>query len=115
VTPKVPFGIGSVSLKLTAGTDPKNPVVATNLYLDVAQLDTDAYFEGMDIGVAVKDLGGPGIQPGTEKQVNPNGFGQRAKSATLTDVEQTAWATTAGTFKLSNLSLKLHKGVEECF
>ncbi|MEU1321387.1 MULTISPECIES: DUF6230 family protein [Streptomyces] len=115
VTPKVPFGIGSVSLKLTAGTDPKNPVVATNLYLDVAQLDTDAYFEGMDIGVAAKDLGGPGIQPGTEKQVNPHGFGQRAKSATLTDVEQTAWATTAGTFKLSNLSLKLHKGVEECF
>ncbi|CAM5554995.1 Cholesterol esterase OS=Streptomyces microflavus OX=1919 GN=Smic_57860 PE=4 SV=1 [Streptomyces microflavus] len=58
---------------------------------------------------------GPGIQPGTEKQVNPHGFGQRAKKATLTDVEQTAWATTAGTFKLSNLSLKLHKGVEECF
>ncbi|MEU3838033.1 DUF6230 family protein [Streptomyces microflavus] len=115
VTPKVPFGIGNVSLKLTAGTDPENPVVATNLYLDVAQLDTDAYFEGMDIGVAAQDLGGPGIQPGTEKQVNPNGFGQRAKSAVLTDVEQTAWATTAGTFKLSNLSLKLHKGVEECF
>jgi len=115
VTPKVPFGIGNVSLELTAGTDPEKPVEATNLYLDVAQLDADAYFEDIDIGVAAGSAGAPGIQPGTEKAVNPNGFAQRARLATLTDVEQTAWATTAGTFKLSNLSLKLHKGVEECF
>ncbi|MEV4878877.1 DUF6230 family protein [Streptomyces cyaneofuscatus] len=115
VTPEVPFGIGSVSLQLRAGTNPENPVVATNLYLDVAQLDTDAYFENIDIGVAAGSVGAPGIQPGTEKGVNPNGFAQRAKKATLTDVKQTAWATTAGTFKLSNLSLKLHKGVKECF
>lgn len=115
VTPKVPFGIGNVSLQLKAGTDPKNPVVATNLYLDVAQLDADAYFENIDIGVAAESVGAPGIQPGTEKGVNGAGFAQRAKSATLTDVKQTAWATTAGTFKLSNLSLKLHKGVKECF
>ncbi|MCD9901986.1 MULTISPECIES: DUF6230 family protein [Streptomyces] len=115
VTPEVPFGIGNVSLQLRAGTNPENPVVATNLYLDVAQLDTDAYFENIDIGVAAGSVGAPGIQPGTEKGVNPNGFAQRAKKATLTDVKQTAWATTAGTFKLSNLSLKLHKGVKECF
>ncbi|MFB8101588.1 MULTISPECIES: DUF6230 family protein [Streptomyces] len=115
VTPKVPFGIGNVSLQLKAGTNPANPVRATNLYLDVAQLDADAYFESIDIGVAAGSVGAPGIQPGTEKGVNPNGFAQRAKKATLTDVKQTAWATTAGTFKLSNLSLKLHKGVKECF
>ncbi|MEU0159888.1 DUF6230 family protein [Streptomyces sp. NPDC006261] len=115
VTPEVPFGIGNVSLQLRAGTNPENPVVATNLYLDIAQLDADAYFENIDIGVAAGSVGAPGIQPGTEKGVNPNGFAQRAKKATLTDVKQTAWATTAGTFKLSNLSLKLHKGVKECF
>ncbi|WP_432149670.1 DUF6230 family protein [Streptomyces sp. bgisy029] len=115
VTPKVPFGIGNVSLELRAGTNPENPVVATNLYLDVAQLDTDAYFENIDIGVAAGSVGAPGIQPGTENGVNRNAFAQRAKLATLTDVKQTAWATTAGTFKLSNLSLKLHKGVKECF
>lgn len=55
------------------------------------------------------------IQPGTEKKVNPFGFAQRAEEATLTDVRQTAWATTAGTFELSGLSLKLHKGVKECY
>ncbi|GAA2945545.1 DUF6230 family protein [Kitasatospora cinereorecta] len=119
VTPNLPFGLGSVSLELNAGTDPKKPVQATNLYLDVAQLDADATFTNIDIGVAAGSLkkadrpGSIGIQPGTA--ANPNGFAQRADKAVLTDVKQTAWATTAGTFKLSNLSLKLHKGVKECF
>ncbi|MFB7208409.1 DUF6230 family protein [Streptomyces sp. NPDC056255] len=115
VTPNLPFGLGTVTLQLKAGTDPKKPVKATNLYLDVAELDADAYFENIDIGVAAGDMGKPGIQAGTEKAVNPNGFAQRAKTVTLTDVKQTAWATTAGTFKLSNLSLRLHSGTKECY
>ncbi|MFJ8853509.1 DUF6230 family protein [Streptomyces sp. NPDC102437] len=115
VTPNLPFGLGTVTLQLKAGTDPKKPVEATNLYLDVAELDADAYFENIDIGVAAGDMGKPGIQAGTEKAVNPNGFAQRAKTVTLTDVKQTAWATTAGTFKLSNLSLRLHSGTKECY
>ncbi|MFD7494995.1 DUF6230 family protein [Streptomyces sp. NPDC059832] len=115
VTPNLPFGLGNVTLQLNAGTDPKKPVEATNLYLDIAELDADAYFEHIDIGVAAGDVGKPGIQSGTEKKVNPNGFAQRAETATLTNVKQTAWATTAGTFKLSNLSLRLHSGVKECY
>ncbi|MER5615720.1 DUF6230 family protein [Streptomyces sp. NPDC002215] len=115
VTPNLPFGLGTVTLQLKAGTDPKKPVKATNLYLDVAELDADAYFENIDIGVAAGDMGKPGIQAGTEKAVNPNGFAQRAETVTLTGVKQTAWATTAGTFKLSNLSLRLHSGVKECY
>ncbi|MEV8567749.1 DUF6230 family protein [Streptomyces sp. NPDC051322] len=112
VTPDLPFGLGSVTLQLHAGTDAKKPVEATNLYLDVASLDADASFKNIDIGVAAGDAG---IQKGTEKKVNPNGFAQRAEEATLTHVKQTAWATTAGTFKLSNLSLRLHSGVQECY
>ncbi|MFF3953656.1 DUF6230 family protein [Streptomyces sp. NPDC001890] len=115
VTPNLPFGLGTVTLQLKAGTDPEKPVKATNLYLDVAELDADAYFENIDIGVAAGDMGKPGIQAGTEKAVNPNGFAQRAETVTLTDVKQTAWATTAGTFKLSNLSLRLHSGTKECY
>ncbi|MDK0522297.1 DUF6230 family protein [Streptomyces sp. ML-6] len=115
VTPNLPFGLGNVTLQLHAGTNPKKPVKATNLYLDVAELDADAYFENIDIGVAAGEVGAPGIQAGTEKKVNPNGFAQRAKKATLKNVKQTAWATTAGTFKLSNLSLRLHSGVKECY
>ncbi|XXZ51511.1 DUF6230 family protein [Streptomyces cavourensis] len=119
VTPKVPV-LGNVSLELTAGTKPKRPVVATNLYLDVSQLDADAEFKNIDIGVAAGSLkkeGDPesiGIQPGT--QAKEEGFAQRADEAVLTKVEQTAWATTAGTFKLSDLKLRLHTGdKKECF
>ncbi|MFF9508900.1 DUF6230 family protein [Streptomyces sp. NPDC014724] len=115
VTPNLPFGLGNVTLQLHAGTNPKKPVEATNLYLDVAELDADAEFTNIDIGVAAGSVGKPGIQSGTEKAVNPNGFAQRAEVAKLTGVKQTAWATTAGTFKLSNLSLRLKSGVKECY
>lgn len=115
VTPDLPFGLGNVTLELHAG-DPKkkqDPVYAKDIYLDVSQLDADAEFRNIDIGVAAGSLKGPGIQPGT--QANPYGFSQRAEKATLTHVQQKAWATTAGTFKLPGLSLKLHKGVKECY
>ncbi|MEV4918716.1 DUF6230 family protein [Streptomyces tirandamycinicus] len=112
VTPGVPF-FGSVSLELRAGNK-GTPVKAENLYLDVAELQANATFKNIDIGVAAGDKKNkPGIQPGT--QANLHGFAQRAEEAHLTDVKQTAWATTAGTFKLSGLSMKLHKGVKECY
>lgn len=123
VTPRLPFGLGSVTLRLTAG-DPGNAtgdarkeklVDATGLYLDVSELSADAQFEQMDIGVRAGDLKNPGIQPNAEKWANPNGFAQRAKSAKLTDVKQQAWATTAGTFKLPGLHLSLSQGVDECY
>jgi hypothetical protein len=109
VTPDIPL-IGSVSLMLKAGGGDK-PVEAQNLYIDV---EADATFRGIDIGVAAKDANkGPGIKKGDT--ANPYGFAQQADSATLTDVKQTAWATTAGTFKLSGLKMSLSKGVKECY
>ncbi|MFF0744031.1 DUF6230 family protein [Streptomyces sp. NPDC004111] len=112
VTPDVPI-FGSVSLMLKAGTG-ATPVHAENIYLDVADLDADAEFSNIDIGVAAgKATKGPGIQKGTK--ANPFGFAQQADKAVLTKVKQRAWATSAGTFKLSGLSLRLHKGVKECY
>ncbi|MFF8830015.1 DUF6230 family protein [Streptomyces sp. NPDC015131] len=117
VTPHVPL-IGTVSLELTAGTG-KDKVQAEDIYLDVSNLKADAEFRQIDIGVAAgalkKSPTDPGIQPGTETRANPFGFGQRADDVTLRNVEQKAWATTAGTFKLPDLSLKLHRGTKECF
>ncbi|MGW0935283.1 DUF6230 family protein [Streptomyces sp. NPDC002666] len=120
VTPDLPFGLGNITLQLNAGDPEKgdDPVYAKDLYLDVSQLDADAEFGNIDIGVAAGSLktnkpGSIGIQPGT--QANPYGFSQRADTAKLSDVRQQAWATTAGTFKLPGLSLKLHKGVKECY
>lgn len=112
VTPNIPL-IGSVSLTLKAGGGGK-PVEAENLYIDVEDLSADAVFRGLDIGVAAKDASkGPGLKSGDT--ANPFGFAQQADSVTLTDVKQTAWATTAGTFKLSGLKMSLSTGVKECY
>jgi hypothetical protein len=112
VTPDIPL-IGSVSLILKAGGG-STPVEADNIYIDVADLKADATFNNIDIGVAAKDANkGPGIKSGDT--TNPYGFAQQADSATLTDVKQTAWATTAGTFKLSGLHMSLATGVKECY
>ncbi|MBZ6227804.1 DUF6230 family protein [Streptomyces olivaceus] len=112
VTPDIPL-IGSVSLTLKAGGGDR-PVEAENLYIDIEDLQADATFRNIDIGVAAKDANkGPGIKKGDT--TNPNGFAQQADTATLTGVKQTAWATTAGTFKLSGLKMSLSKGVKECY
>ncbi|MER5575969.1 DUF6230 family protein [Streptomyces massasporeus] len=112
VTPNIPV-LGNVSLILRAGQGAK-PVEAQNLYIDVADLSADATFENIDIGVAAKDANkGPAMRKGETS--NPYGFAQQADKATLTDVKQTAWATTAGTFKLSGLKMSLSTGVKECY
>ncbi|MDT0481433.1 MULTISPECIES: DUF6230 family protein [Streptomyces] len=102
-------------LRLDAGPDANHKVEAENLYIDVAQLDADATFKNIDIGVAVKDQSkGPAVKSGDN--VLPGGFAQQADSADLKDVEQTAWATTAGTFKLSGLKMRLGtSSTMECF
>ncbi|MFD5817438.1 DUF6230 family protein [Streptomyces sp. NPDC059618] len=113
VTPDIPL-LGSVSLVLKAGGS-GTPVHADNLYIDVQDLGADATFKNIDIGVAAKDASkGPGMKGGGE-QANPYGFAQQAESATLTGVKQTAWATTAGTFKLSGLQMSVSAGTHECF
>ncbi|AVZ75363.1 cholesterol esterase [Streptomyces lunaelactis] len=119
VVTDVPF-VGKITLKLKAG-EGKTPVSAENLYLDVSQLDADATFENIDIGVAAKDTDNPGTGKGPavkDKSILENGFAQQADRAILDNVEQKAWATTAGTFKLSGLKMRLLKGSGdgvECF
>ncbi|SOD59279.1 hypothetical protein SAMN06297387_101571 [Streptomyces zhaozhouensis] len=107
----VPF-FGDVTVKIGAGSDPDNPVEADNLFIDLEQLNADAEFRNIDIGVAAdQTTKGPTPEAGTL----PGSFAQQADGAVLTDVRQTAWATSAGTFKLSDLDLSLHRGANECF
>ncbi|BDM72174.1 cholesterol esterase [Streptomyces nigrescens] len=104
---------GDVSLKLSAGGG-STPVEAKNLYIDLDQLDADATFNNINIGVAAGSTSkGPGIQKGDK--TDPGSFAQEADSAVLTHVKQTAWATTAGTFKLSGLKMSVAKGKNECY
>jgi len=106
----IPTPIGNVTLVLTAGNGSKK-VTAKNLYLDINQLDADATFHNINIGVAAgsTDPNYAAVEPSV-KQGTPGNFAQEAESADLTDVRQKAWATSAGTFTLNGLSLRLHKG-----
>ncbi|MET8974241.1 DUF6230 family protein [Streptomyces sp. NPDC004539] len=122
VTPNIPL-IGSVTLTLTAGnSDNKTEQVsADRLFIDIADLETtSATFGNIDIGVAAGETGadkggkGTGMKGGKE-QANPYGFAQQADTAVLTGVKQTAWATTAGTFTLPKLKMKLALNGKECY
>ncbi|MFE0375930.1 DUF6230 family protein [Streptomyces inhibens] len=104
---------GDVSMKLSAGGG-DTPVEAKNLYIDLDQLDADATFNNINIGVAAGSTSkGPGMHKGDK--ADPGSFAQEADSAVLTHVKQTAWATTAGTFKLSGLKMSVAKGKSECY
>ncbi|THA24450.1 cholesterol esterase [Streptomyces sp. RKND-216] len=105
-------GFGDVSMVLGAGD--KDPVVAKKLYVDADVLSANATFKNIDIGVSVDDTTkGPGPHKG-DKYL-PGSFAQQAESAVLTDVKQRAWATTAGTFKLSGLKMSVKTGKHECY
>ncbi|MCX5375776.1 DUF6230 family protein [Streptomyces sp. NBC_00091] len=114
VTP-VP-GVGPITMQLRTGNK-GTPAVAHNIYLDVAELDTDATFTDLDIGVAVGDATDKDHPTAPQANTVSNGalFSQRAKKAVLTKVRQKAWATTAGTFTLPDLKLRLLSGDKPCY
>ncbi|WP_031518386.1 DUF6230 family protein [Streptomyces sp. NRRL F-5123] len=112
----IPTPIGDVTLVLKAGPDKDHAVTAHNLYIDLDQLDADAVFHNINIGVAAGASGqpGPGIKAGDG--ADASSFAQTAETADLTNVKQTAWATSAGTFRLAGLSLRLHMGSKsQCY
>ncbi|MFI6350687.1 DUF6230 family protein [Streptomyces sp. NPDC050560] len=105
---------GDVSMKLTAGKPGGARVSANKLYIDADDLSTDATFNKVDIGVSVSHTTkGPG--PAKGDKVLQDSFSQQADSVTFLNVRQRAWATTAGTFKLSGLGMKIQKGKHECY
>ncbi|ARQ68394.1 DUF6230 family protein [Streptomyces marincola] len=107
--------VGDVTLRIGAGGDPNRPVEADNLFIDMSQLDAQAVFTNIDIGVNVDQQSrGPRI-PGGPRGPEAGSFAQQAESVVLTDVEQTALATSAGTFTLTDLNLSVHRGANECF
>jgi len=105
---------GDVSMKLNAGGAGSPKVEAKKLYIDADDLSTNGTFKNIDIGVSVdKTTKGPG--PHKDDAYAKGSFSQQADSVHFTDVKQRAWATTAGTFKLSGLHMSVKKGKHECY
>jgi hypothetical protein len=116
----LPLGpLGTYVLKITAGQDSAHPVTASKLYIDMTDLQAStATFNNINIGVAEGAVSKGQVSPGDSSNAqfyNPAGFAQEADSATLTGVQQTAWATSAGTFSLNGMHLSVNNSNSECF
>jgi Family of unknown function (DUF6230) len=93
-------GVGH--LRITAGGG-GNPASASNLVVDAQALSGDASFSNINIGQdpttfnEIQGFHAPSFTKGT--------FGQQADTVTINNLNETALATTAGTFTLPGLSL----------
>jgi hypothetical protein len=106
---------GALTLKIRAGTG-ATPVTATNMVVDMTALDGDARFRAIEIGRDASTLDkGPTNDPAETAQRREGFFSQQADHVTITNLKQVAWATTAGEFNLTGLSLRLRWGKDECF
>lgn len=104
--------VGPVVLRIEAGKDPDHPVEATDLLISMSELSGDAEFKNIDIGQDASTLGKDGLA----EHGDAGGFGQQADSVVIDNLHQVAYATSASTFKLTGMSLKLHVGDgKECF
>jgi Family of unknown function (DUF6230) len=102
--------VGEITLKLTAGTGDQ-PVTATDLFIDMAQLQGNADFTNIQIGHDAASLNkGPAGAQGLQGL-----FGQQADRVVIDDLRQTAWAANAGRFRLHNLRMNVIDGTDECF
>jgi hypothetical protein len=106
-----PFGLGTYTLRITAGTG-STPVSASSLIIDANQLSgSTATFHNINIG---QDPGTLNTVPGAP--VGAAGtFGQEASDISITHLQQTAYSTSAGTFTLPGFSLNLSAGTHSCF
>jgi hypothetical protein len=102
--------VGDLTLKINAGGG-GTPVTAENLFIDMDQLQGDATFTNIEIGRDASTLNkGPAGAQGFQDM-----FAQQADKVHIDKVRQTAYATTAGTFRLVGLNLALKSGKDECF
>jgi hypothetical protein len=106
-----PFGLGDFTLKISAGSG-GTPVHATGLVIDANQLSGSvATFHQINIGQDASTLNAvSGVPVGAAGT-----FGQQASSIDITDLHQTAYSTSAGTFTLPGFSLNLSGGDHPCF
>ena len=104
--------VGPIILRIEAGKDPLKPVEASDLLIGMSELSGDATFKQIDIGQDASTLDKDGLAEHGEV----GGFGQQADSVTIDGLRQVAYSTSASTFKLTGMSLKLHVGNgQECF
>jgi hypothetical protein len=104
--------VGPAILRIEAGKDPDNPAHADDLLIGMTELRGDTTFDHIDIGQDAATL----KKDGLEEHGEVGGFGQQADGVTIEGLQQVAYSTSASTFRLTGMSLKLYFGNgQECF
>jgi hypothetical protein len=98
--------LGKVGLLISAGGG-GNPATATDLQIGLTDLQGDATFGNIRIGVDASTVNTPA-------KGEAGGFAQDADTIKISGLKQTAWSTQAGVFTLNGLHLQLTNG-QECF
>ena len=91
-------GVDEIALRIEAGGQ-GTPANANNLVIGLTELSGDATFTNMQIGNDAAEISGESDLTGQ--------FGQRADAIEIDDLQQVAYSTTAGTFTLNDLSLRV--------
>jgi hypothetical protein len=106
-----PFGLGTYTLRITAGGG-DTPVSASSLIIDANQLSgSTATFKDINIGQDASTLNAvSGVPLGSAGT-----FGQQASHVSISNLHQTAYSTSAGTFTLPGFRLNLSAGSNSCF
>jgi Family of unknown function (DUF6230) len=94
-----------ITLTIRAGRGEGKPAKASNLLIGMSELSGDAEFTDINIGQDASTLGLGGKEAHSEKA---GLFGQEAAKVTIKDLKQTAYSTSAGTFTLTGLNLKVN-------
>ncbi|MGX5697216.1 DUF6230 family protein [Agromyces soli] len=98
--------LGKLGLLISAGGG-GNPATATDLQIGLTDLQGDAEFSNIRIGIDASTVKTPA-------KGEAGGFAQDADSIKISGLKQTAWSTQAGVFTLNGLHLQLTNG-QECF
>lgn len=98
--------LGTIGLLINAGGGGK-PAVATALQIGMTDLQGDATFTNIRIGVDASKVN-------TSAKGTAGEFAQDADHVVIANLKQTAWSTQAGTFALNGMHLQLTGGTE-CF
>jgi hypothetical protein len=98
-----------IVLRIEAGGGKDAPATATDLLIGMTELSGDATFKKMTIGADGQQVSGNAALAGT--------FAQKADSVDIDNLQQKAYSTTAGTFVLKGLNMKVLTGANavECF
>ncbi|UOQ88522.1 DUF6230 family protein [Agromyces endophyticus] len=98
--------LGKLGMLISAGGG-GNPATASDLQIGLTDLQGDATFGNIRIGVDASTVKTPA-------KGEAGGFAQDADTIKIAGLKQTAWSTQAGVFTLNGLHLQLTNG-KECF